>query len=158
MKPVRDWSGLAALEMALLAPFLLTLAIASVDFGAALLAQARIARALESAAEYATMAGQNGVSTATISTNAQTIAKAVSNGFLSSPTATAVVSGTTTNMCCLNVTPWSCSNAPTTSCSDGSTPGVYIAITAQYTFTPLFSGDAFLTSRTIGGSIVAPLQ
>src|SRR5262249_34333323 len=91
MRWIRDRSGLAALEMAPLAPFLIAVMIAGIDFGGALLAKAKVARMLAASAEYATLAGQNGVTWATIQTNAGSIARSVTSAFVGTPTVTAVI-------------------------------------------------------------------
>ena len=152
-------SGVAAVELALLAPILITTMIAVIDFGASLLTRAQIARALAASAEYASMAGQNNVATATISTNARTLAGVVTSAFVASPTVTAVVNqGAATGAKCCPGATWSCSTATTFACTDGSSPGVYLTITAQYAFKPLFPADVYLAGKTLTDSIVTPLQ
>ena len=150
--------GVAAVEMAICAPILISLFIASYDFGAALLSKARVQQALASAAEYATLAGLNGVSSASIAANAQTIAGALSSPFLGQPTVSAIVNAGagSGSKCCLG-TPWTCSTT-TTSCSDGSTPGVYMKITASYPFKPVFTLDAALTGVVITGTVTLVLS
>ena len=159
MKRLTGRSGVAALEMALVAPFLVTIIIAGIDFGGVLLSQARVVRILADSAEYATLAGQNGVAWSTIQTNTQTIARSATSPFLGTPTVNLPVvnqGAGAGSRCCIGST-WTCSTT-TTSCADGSTPGVYITVTAQYPITTLFSADAFLTGSTLTESIVAPLQ
>ncbi len=147
------------MEMALLAPLLISLLIAVTDFGTALLSQAQIARAVARSAEYATLAGQNSVATATIITNARTIAGAVASPFVGTPIVTAVVNQGVAlpSKCCPDSAGLHCT-ARTSTCADGSTPGVYIKVQAQYPFLPLFSVDTYLTGATLSDSIVAPLQ
>ncbi len=159
MKRVLDRSGVAALEMALLAPMLAALLVAVIDFSGAILSKARVTRALERSAEYATLAGQNAVAWTTIAANAQTIASAVTGPFVGTPIVTAVVNAGlgTGSKCCPDNTGMHC-GASTTSCGDGSTPGVYIQVQAQYPIRTLFSADAYLTGKTLTDSIIAPLQ
>lgn len=152
-------SGVAAVELALLAPVLIMTMIAVVDFGASLLSRAQIARALAGSAEYASMAGQNSVASATIVANARTLAAAAVSPFLTTPTITAVINqGAATGAKCCPGTTWTCSTATGFTCADGSTPGVYLTVTAQYPFKPLFAADANLAGKTFTDSIVAPLQ
>jgi Flp pilus assembly protein TadG len=160
MKRLLGRSGVAAVEMALLAPFLVTLTIGAIDFGAAFYAKALIGEALASSAEYATLAGQNTVASATIVANAKTIAGSVSNAFVGTAITTAVINQNngTGSKCCIGSGTWSCSTSSGFTCTDGSSPGVYITITAQYPFNALFSADTYLTGRTFSDSIVAPLQ
>lgn len=160
MRWTHSRSGIAALEMALLAPVMATLGLLVVDFAAAFLSKARITRALENAAEYATLAGQNSVVASTIISGATTIAGNVSSSFLGIPTVTAVINqgAAAGSKCCLGTGTWSCSTSATFTCSDGSSPGVYITVSARYPFTPLFSLDTYLTGKTLSDQIVAPVQ
>jgi Flp pilus assembly protein TadG len=161
MKTLLNRSGVAALEMALVAPFLVTVLIAGIDFGGVLLSREQVVRALASSAEYATLAGQNGVTWSTIQTNAQTIASSVTSPFLGTPTVNLPVINNSTgagSKCCIGSGTWSCSTSSTLTCADGSTPGVYIKVTAQYPVTTLFPTDTFLTGKTMTESIVAPVQ
>jgi Flp pilus assembly protein TadG len=152
-------SGVAALEMALVAPILVTLMIASIDFGAALLSKAQISQALALAAEYTTLAGQNTTTSptnATIMANAKTYAGSLTSAFVGTPTVTAVVNnGTSASACCPGTT-WVCSSA--TTCSDGSSPGTYLTISVSYPFKPLISTDARLLGKVLSDSIVAPVK
>jgi Flp pilus assembly protein TadG len=155
----RERSGVAALELALVAPLFVLLMMFTVDMGMVLLGQAQIARALESSAEYATLAGQNNVATSTIATNALSFARGVSNGFLSAPTVTAVLNnGAATGAKCCPGTAWTCSTAANFACADGSTPGIYLTVTAHYPFMALFPADTFLVGKTLSDSVVALLR
>jgi Flp pilus assembly protein TadG len=161
MKRLLDRSGVAALEMALVAPFLVTIMIAGIDFGGTLLSRARVVRILADSAEYATLAGQNGVTWSTIQNNAKTIASSVTSPFLGTPTVNLPVvnqGAGAGSRCCIGSGTWSCSTGSTFTCADGSTPGVYITVTAQYPIITLFSADTYLTGKTLTESIVAPLQ
>jgi hypothetical protein len=119
-----------------------------------------VARVLAASAEYATLAGQNGVTWATIQTNAQSIASSVTSAFVGTPTVTAVVNqgAAAGSKCCLNNSTWSCSTSSSLTCTDGSTPGVYITVTAQYPLRTLFSGDTYLTGTTLTDKVVAPVK
>jgi Flp pilus assembly protein TadG len=148
------------MELAIVGPVLVTLMIGGVDFGAAMLSKAQIIQALSGAAAYATLAGQNSsVTQATIVTNTESIAGAVSSPFLVKKSTNAVVNnGAASGSVCCPGSSWSCSTASGFTCSDGSSPGTYITITATYTFTPLFSGDTRLVGKTLTGTITAPLK
>ena len=160
MNLLRDRAGVAALEMALVAPVYVTLLIAAVDLGAAVLCKAQIERALAGAAQYASIAGQaNKLSSTAIATNTQAYAAAVHSPFLGRAAVTAVVNNNagTTATCCPG-TSWTCSTASNFTCSDGSPPGVYLSVTAKYPFKPLFATDQLLTGTTLTDSIVVRLQ
>ncbi len=152
-------SGVAALEMALLAPILVLLMVSTIDFGVALLSKAKTAQVLAGSAEYDTLAGQNKVAPATIAANAGTLAAAAANAFITKPSTTAVINNGqgATAQCCPGST-WVCGTAGSIACADGSTPGVYLTLTARYSFQPLFPADTYLTGTTLAGSVVAPLQ
>lgn len=154
-----DKRAVAALEMALMAPVLTTVMIAALDVGGAVLTKAQIARALAGSAEYATLAGQNAVASATIVTNARAIAGTVSSSFAGTPTVTAVVNNNAASgsKCCPGAT-WSCSTSTSFTCADGSAPGIYLTVTATYPFTPLFPADTRLVGKTLTDTVVAPLQ
>lgn len=157
----RDKAGVAALEFGLIAPTLIAVLVAVIDFGAALRSQAQITRAIASSAEYATLAGQaQKLTNQAIANNVQTYAGGVSSSFLGTPVITAVVNqgAATGAKCCLTTTSWSCSTASGFTCADGSTPGVYITIKATYPFNALFPTDTYLVGKTLTASIVAPLQ
>jgi Flp pilus assembly protein TadG len=160
MKLFRDRSGIAALEMALVAPVYATLLIAIVDVGGAVLCQSRIERALAGAAQYASIAGQANKLTATsIASNAQAYAAAVSSAFLGAATVTTVINNNagTSATCCPGTT-WTCSTSSSYTCSDGSSPGVYLAVTALYPFNTLFTTDTWLTGKTLTGTVVVRIQ
>ncbi len=173
MRWARARSGVAALEMALLAPLLVTLMLVFIDFAAAFLDKARITRAVQNAAQYATAAGHNNVAPDSLISGATTIAQGVTSSFLGVPTVTTVInqdpnysssynssyhSYNNGSKCCLGTGTWSCSISPSLTCSDGSTPGVYITVTAQYPFTALFPLDTYLFGTTLSERIVARLQ
>lgn len=152
-------AGLAGIELALVAPVLILLTIASVDFGAALMEKAQISRALGAAAQYATLAGQNNVATATIATNAKVYASAVTGTFVGAATVTASINnGAAAGALCCPGAAWTCSTVTGFTCADGSTPGTYIKVTASYPFKPLLSGDTMLVGKTLSESVVAPLR
>jgi Flp pilus assembly protein TadG len=154
-------AGVAGLEFALVAPILVTLMIASIDFGAALLSKAQISQALALAAEYATLAGQNTTTSAptnaTIMANAKTYAGSLASAFVGTPTVTAVLNnGAAAGSTCCPGTVWTCSTA--TTCADGSSPGTYLKISVTYPFKPLFTADARLVGKILSDSIVVPVK
>ena len=152
-------SGVAALEMALVAPFLITLMIGGLDFGAAVLCKAQITETLSGAAAYATLAGQNQITQATIVSNAKSLAGALTSPFLGAASVTAVINNNAASgsVCCPGST-WTCSTTQGFTCPDGSSAGTYITLSASYTFKPLFPTDTRLVGKTLAGTITAPLQ
>ena len=159
MRLFRDRSGVAALEMAFVAPVLITVLVASIDFGAAMLAKAQVTNTLAASAAYATLAGQNQVAQATIVTNAKSLAGGLQSPFLGTPTVTAVVNnGAATGSACCPGTGWSCSTAANFTCADGATPGTYITITVSYPFLALIAADTRLVSKILTDHVTAVLQ
>jgi Flp pilus assembly protein TadG len=150
----------AVLELAILAPIPIMLMIAAVDFGLALLSHAQLSRAVASAAEYATLAGQNNVAFATIATATRAlVAGTGTNGFLSSPAVTAIINnGAASGAQCCPGTTWVCSVAAGFTCANGATPGSYLTITASSTFTPLWATDSYLIGTVLTESVVVPLK
>ena len=159
MRLWRDRSGLAALEMALVAPVLVAVLIAAVDTGAALLGKAQVTEALAGSAAYATLAGQNHVTQATIVANAKALAGGVQSDFLGAPTVSASVNnGAAAGSACCPGVVWLCSGLAGYKCADGSTPGTYIMITVSYPFKPLIATDAMLVGKVLTDRITAVLQ
>jgi Flp pilus assembly protein TadG len=160
MRLLRDRAGVAAVEFALVAPVLIIILVAVTDFGAALLCQTRIIRAVASGAEYATLAGQANKLTATaIASNAKVYAAGVSSAFLGTATTTATVNnGAASGSTCCPGTTWTCSATSGFTCADGSTPGTYLTITATYPFKAIFPADANLAGKSLTETVVARLQ
>jgi Flp pilus assembly protein TadG len=145
--------------MALVAPVLAAVLIAAIDVGGAALTKAQIARALAGSAEYATLAGQNGVASTTIIANAIALAGAVTSSFVGKATVTAVVNnGAASGSTCCVGNSWSCSTASGFTCVDGSAPGTFLTVTARFPFTPLFPTDTMLIGKSLSDSVIAPLQ
>ena len=157
-----DQSGVAALELALVAPILVTLMIASIDFGAAVLSKAQISQALALAAEYTTLAGQNTTTSptnATIMANAKTYAGSLTSNFVGTPTVTVTLNnGAATGSTCCPGTTWTCSASTPFTCKDGSSPGTYLTIAVSYPFKPLISTDTRLLGKVLTDSIVVPVK
>lgn len=159
MRLRRDRSGVAALEMALVAPVLVAILIASVDFGAALLSKAQVTEALAASAAYATLAGQNQVSQTSIVANAKGMAGGVQGAFLGTPVVTVSVNnGAAAGSACCPGSVWSCSTSTGFRCADGSTPGTYITIKASYPFVALIAADTLLVGKVLADQVTAVLQ
>ncbi len=155
----RDRSGVAAIETALLAPLLVTSLIGITDFSMALLSRAQIARALAGSAQYATLAGQNGVATATIVANAKSMAGTVTNAFVGAPTASSVLNnGAAAGASCCPATTWRCSTSAGFTCADGSAPGTYLTVSVSYPFNAFWPADTWLLGKSIADSVVAPVK
>ena len=145
-----DRSGVAALEIALVAPFLLVVLGGTVDLSIMIYDKDETAKAISSGLEYAVLAEQAGTSTSTISTNVGTLVSAqIPTRAVSNPVVTVSVNNgaASGDRCCVTfsggVASWTCAaSAPV--CSDGSDAGLYMQVTTSYAFRPLLPEDSFL--------------
>lgn len=141
--PYRDRRGTAALEFALVMPVLLLLLGGLVEFGWAVWSDSALCNAVSQASYYGFLTG-SGVSTSSL------VAIAEKASALSDVTATA-----STPACyCASGTPATPSPATscTTACADGTYPGTYTTIVAQYsvpTFLPLFPSPTITESAMV---------
>ena len=170
----RNIQAVAALEFALLTPVLVMLLVFTVDFTTYVSSKLRLSNALSAGAAYALLDGQlvspnsAGCATATppcltVSTfraNITTIFENATPPALAAPTVYYNTSSTPAgdsdaiyNSCyCPSPTLTPATQTTTTcgtACSDTTQPGAYVAIQGSITFTPLFSGDVWLTGQTI---------
>jgi Flp pilus assembly protein TadG len=118
-------AGIAALEFALVTPFLLALTIATVDLGVGFYRNMQVQNAADSGATYASFRGftsaadvANAITTATTFPVRATPAP---SKFCGCPTA----AGVTITAC-------------TSQCSGNVTPGTYVSSSAQGIYTPIF--------------------
>jgi Flp pilus assembly protein TadG len=169
-------AGVAAMELAMIAPAFSTLLIMFVDVGKAYHQQVQIDSAVSNGAEFAYLGAQNGTAVATIMSELPTEVVAASSSLLSASNVSIyinnnqVTASTTSSQmstwwgqkCCLSggagsAVSWSCSST-TTSCADTSNPGVYVTVSASLPFTPYFPLDAKMTGKTLVSSITARVQ
>jgi len=127
-KPIWTSRGVAAVEFALIAPLFVLMITGVVDFALAFWTKGLLASSVAEGAAYAFVVGP-GVSTSNI--------KNVVARKLSLPMSAINVTGL--GCYCLSGTPataasQTCGNP----CPDGSTPGTFVTITAQYTYQSLF--------------------
>ena len=144
----RDRSGAAAVEFGLVAPMLVALLVPMVDLGMGTYNKMRVQDAAEAGAQYAL---SHGYSTSSITSAAQ---NATSLG--------ATVSVTPSEACgCITATGTvdtsSYGSPPCTpnACSDGSTPGTFVGVATQTTYTPLLAPT---TSLTLNGTAVVRIN
>jgi Flp pilus assembly protein TadG len=129
--------GLAAVEFGLLAPMLLLIVAASVDLGLAYSAQIKVQQAAQAGAQYALLHGYDSTKITSAVTSATTLSVSANPaptqqcGCLSGSTVT--LSGTPP---CL------------VTCGNGLTPGTYVIVKAQATYTPLIPYATLLSSPT----------
>jgi len=123
-----DRRGVAAVEFALLAPVLTVLVFGLVDFGTMAYQVMEVEAAAHAGADYAIHSGWNATAVEAAVQNATSMT--INASPLPSQMSACMVSGalvTTT----------------TGTCASGATPGSYVLVSAQATFTPLIAWAAF---------------
>lgn len=176
---LRDRTGAAALEMALIAPVLLLILAATVDLGGVIYARFQLSSAVNAATNYAivNVASVNSTSGPTLATNLATLTANV-NGTAwanssvtvnSGPTAantngTATSGGTATaaNSCYCptgsapSIT-WGSAVSCGTPCASGYA-GMFVLVTASHTYTPFFSKYGIVKNGAISVSSMVQVQ
>ena len=155
-----DRSGAAAVELALVAPFLVGILLPMADLGMGAYAKMRVQNAAAAGAQYAL---EHGYSSSSITTAVQNATSLGTNVTLS-PSPTQACYCITSNA--LSIQPGDVS-APAppcaaSACSDGTTPGTFVTINTSYTFTPLIAfsvpGLNIPSSMTLTGSAVVRIN
>jgi Flp pilus assembly protein TadG len=139
----KDRNGAAGVEFALALPVLVLLLIGTFDYGALAFQTMQVSEAAQAGADYALHNGWNSTAIQTAVTSATGLS------VTASPTPTlssACLSGNT-----LVVTTGS-------SCTGGGTPGGYVFVYAQTTFTPLIAWSALTLPSTISAQAVVRIQ
>jgi Flp pilus assembly protein TadG len=116
--------GIAALEFAIITPFLLAMTVATVDLGVGFYRKLQVQNAADAGATYASFNGFKTTAVARAITTATTFPVDASPGpsqFCGCPTAAGVVMAACTSQCPGNLT-----------------PGTYVSASAQATYTPIF--------------------
>ena len=139
-----DRRGVAALELALVAPVLLAMFGSLTDFTLALSDRMQIAGAVAGGAQYAFNQGQllagsqQSVSAADVQSKVQ--------GGTNLPGVAVAVTGPA--LYCLASATLTADKAGT-KCANGSAPGTYVIITASYPYTPMLPLYSMMASKTL---------
>lgn len=172
----RDRRGMASVEFVIVAPLMIAMLLATVDFGNMLYTRARLGAAVAAGAGYG-IARVRDISTATATevarstatlvadTTAVNYAEAtvtVNNGPVgtkigtSAATATTTTAATTNGLCyCpISATNLGTAQACKTSCANGGVAGRFVLISARRSFTPTFNtfgltNNGFITVATL---------
>lgn len=133
----RSADGLAAIEFGLLAPILTLVLLASIDLGLAYSSQIKVQQAAQAGAQYALLHGFD----STKVSSAVTAATALSVNATPAPTQTCG---------CLSGASVTLSGTPpcTTTCANGLTPGIYVQVNANASYTPLLPYASVLSNPT----------
>ncbi len=143
-----DRRGTAALEFALIGPTILALLGVMTDLSLSVSAANNLAQATASGAQYAFIVG------ATVT--ASTVQTMVQNA--------TTLSGVTTTVTgparyCTSGSPAALSADPSgVMCADGTMPGIYLTVTASYTYTPLMPAISTMINTKLQQSATVRLQ
>lgn len=141
---LRNSSGAAAVEFALLAPTLVAILLPMVDLGVGAYEKMRVQDAAEAGAQYAL---KHGFSTTAITSAAQN-ATSLGNSVQVTPTeACDCISNAT-------ISSATCGSA----CGDGSTAGTYVTVATQSSYTMILSYPTLANPMTITGSAVVRIN
>lgn len=156
-----DCRGIAVVEFALVAPFLLILLGSAADFGLLVAGKSKLANGVAQGIQYALLTGP--------AVTLANLRAAVQSGAARSGVTEAVTVGVTAPACyCISgfpaalsatSTPLSAMNTCTGTCPIGATPpGVYVQVAATYIYQPLMPFYSGLVNTTVSETITARLQ
>ena len=146
--------GNAYVEFGLLCPLLVTALGSAADFGLSIWSRARLSDAVSHGAQYAAVVGP-GVSSANVQSAVSKSVTPLTGVSVTAPApACYCVSGSPATLASSNASP--CSG----SCGAGGTGnlGIFVQITATYTYSPIMPFYARLTSPTLTEKAVVRLQ
>jgi Flp pilus assembly protein TadG len=146
----RDRSGVAAVEFAVVSTLLLILLGGITDYGLALLDKSLLANAVAQGVQYAYLKP----------TSTSDQIKTVVQG---SSSLTGVVGTVTGPACyCLTATTTptltAAASCTTTTCADGTKPGTYVIISANYTYNAILSGFSGMGNITLTEAATVRVQ
>jgi Flp pilus assembly protein TadG len=143
----RDRSGVAAVELGLVAPMLAALLIPMIDLGVGSYDKMRVQNAAAAGAQWA-LANPTAYSATSIQTAAQSAS--------SLGTSVTVVSTQTCN--CLSGSTLGAAVACANTCPDGSTPGTFVGVTTTYSYSLLFTYPTLSNPMSLTGVTVVRTQ
>lgn len=154
-------SGVAAMELGLVAPVLILLLVAMADFSVVFHKEMQLSAALAAGAEYAFTAGQTESGTA-LTTDVSNFVNTISAVTLSSVSSSYNGGLIAADYYCVKGSP-PVYSGPFLSgypCTDGSgsTAGRYISISGSFTYTPIFKTDSKFLPTTFSQSVLVRLQ
>lgn len=160
-------SGTAAMELALVMPVLVPMILGITDLSFAYEDQLQLTAVINAGAQYAFKQGQNAtMESGTLVTNVTALVTgAMANASLPGAQVTVTLNdgldATTMKMgsptCyCLNV--WAASATCGSICADNSTAGVWLTITASFTYTPILSFAAMVIPNPLSQSVTVRLD
>lgn len=135
----RDERGVASVEFALIVPLLLLLLGGLADFGIAFWTKGLLASSVAEGAGYATLVGTSVTPAAIQNIVGQRLALPASSVTVTGPGCRCLYGSPVVNVV----------QACLVFCPDGSVPGNYVGISAQYTYTPLLPFYSQLTTPVL---------
>lgn len=133
----RDRSGAAAVEFGLLAPMLVAILVPMVDFGMGTYQKMRVQDAAEAGAQYALV---HGYSASSITSAAQSATTLGANVSVTPSEACGCITATGTVNTSYGAPPCTAD-----ACPDGSTPGTFVTVATQSTYSLLLAPTTLLT-------------
>ncbi len=158
----RSARGVAMVEFAVAAPFLVLLLLPLVDLGMGFYAKTQIMTAAEAGTQYAFVHGWSGASGTTQTAILSAVSSATSiTGMQTTPApvlACGCADGTTITYSSPNgsFTQNSCSGLA--ACANGQKPGAYVTVSTQVSYTPLFGYWIFGPSNTLTAGSTVRIQ
>jgi Flp pilus assembly protein TadG len=151
--------GVAAVELGIVAPMLITLCLGISDFSVVYHKQLQLSQALTAGGEYAFNKGQNESGSA-LTTDVASFVQTISGVTPSSVQATINGGLVAADFYCVSGSPPTYTGPYTAgaACTDGSTAGQFISITASYTYTPIFRANKAFLPSTFTQTILVRLQ
>lgn len=157
---LRAESGVAALEFALVAPFLVMVLVGIVDLTLVIHGRMELAQVLTSGAQYAFMQGQSGTETGSaLTTDVQNFVTTTTPETLSNLTVSYNGGNSVSSCYCVaGASPTYTAATCQSVCSDGSTAGKFVTISATISPTPFFAVDQYLMPGLVSSSVTVRLQ
>lgn len=151
--------GVAMVEFALTAPFLVLLMLPLVDIGMGFYVKTQLMTAAEAGAQYAFVHGWSGTNSTTQTAILSAVTSATSlTGIQTTPApvlACGCANGTTITYSSPGGSFTQSSCATQAACASGQNPGAYVTVSTQVTYTPLFGYWIFGGASTLtAGSTV----
>lgn len=142
----RSEDGVSAVEFAVVGGALALLLLGVLDFGLAYWEKVQVGDAARAGADYAERNGYNSTNIQSAITNATTLsgiqASPAPSQFCGCPNST---SGVTSGLC-------------TATCSDGTTAGTYVTVSAQKSYTTIFSWPGLTSPMTLAASVTVRIN
>jgi Flp pilus assembly protein TadG len=140
-----DCQGVAAIEFAIVGPMLVVMMICTVDLGTGIFRRMQVQNAAQAGAIYAALHGFTASSISTAVTSATNF-----SGISASP-APATFCGCASGNAISTI---SCSST----CTGGGSPGTYVTVSAQATYTPILSYPYLPDSFTFNSQSTVRIQ